>query len=440
MNQKNKYNSKKIGFIIAGAMTVMSMVCIITGFIFNSKTIEKNSEKHDKQTEISKNEIVKIVDTEFDVYLLKKDGTVYVIENEPTFEIKQFATGVKDITGTEDGLYMSTLDGKSYIDNGYWIYEEDTMNIIEEKNLSLSSGYAPLLELENIKKVVDYGMYDSYNEERPVLFLTTDGVVYKQKINGATSSKQRYEKVAENIKDIIGNYHNTILITNENTAYAFGYYLDKNGITETLDYAFLGEESVLSYEQKYKVGENLKKVKLYSSGQYLEIYSIDQNNKLSMIRNGLGYYHNGQFYETIKTPMVISEDVDDVYTNIGNIYIKKTDGSLWYKNYISSSSEFAKIIDKNVKDVYLTNKSEDGALILMNNNDLYVHGNNNPEKFGTEENIKKYDKPTKIRENIEKVYLIQNHDGSAVFFATTDNEVYYTGNLYETQKLTKLEI
>ena len=81
-------------------------------------------------------------------------------------------------------------------------------------------------------------------------------------------------------------------------------------------------------------------------------------------------------------------------------YFKKTDGSLWHRGFAYASKVNKKIIDKNVKNVYLDNNGYYGILILMENNDLYGYGENTFSKFGVGEEIEKYDEPTKIYSNV----------------------------------------
>ncbi len=434
------FNSKPLKKMNLGLILgIIAVVAIGIGVVLGSKLLSSggNNDSNNSSTNgaISKDGIKKI-----DIanslsnaitYVLKNDGTLYVIDSFSPVNIEKMVKNVENFIVTSEGLFFTTFDKKSYIINGEY-------DFVEGKNLETSQGTATLIELENIKNVVDYNSYNDETGERPILFLTEDGSVYKY-IFDISTSQHRVEKVMDNVKELYGDFYNKVLVDNNNTYYVFGFNKIPNGILGTSDFSFgSSSNNYVTYDNKKEVGKNLKDVTIVSNSEHIEVYTIDSNNDLSVIGFGGTYdYEQTKEYNTrIDTPLVFESNVEKVYPDLKSVYLKKTDGSLWHREFFYGSKKNKKIVDKNIKDVYLSNDSAYGILILMENNDLYAYGENSLSRFGVGEQIEKYDEPTKIFSNVSNVYDFT----SGIMIVTKNNEIYYSGERYGVSTWTKLEI
>lgn len=132
--------------------------------------------------------------------------------------------------------------------------------------------------------------------------------------DGTTNYQKRPIKVKSGIRDVALAYCSTIVLDTNDDVWSWG----NNG------YGQLGTGNYKNSTLPQKILENIEKLCEFFYG----CFAINKNHELYAWGN-LGSLHWNTLGNSVTTPSVIMQDVEDVKCAYSHALIKKTDGSLW---------------------------------------------------------------------------------------------------------------
>lgn len=404
---------------------VVLILIIIAGTLFiinknnssqNNETVESNKSGASNIEEvINDKEIIKAeIGTGETVYLLDAGGRVYACGLDVGDNFIQILEDVQDIVVTDYKLIFTLKNGETYLLSG-------SDGIPSDKSIKTQIGTAKRIMLDNIETVVNRRVANSQ-----IQFLTKNGELYQLRID-ISEGESNVEKINDNIKSISNNKLNISFIDNKNNGYVYGYNAGETGVLGQSDYG-LGSAQKKYVTTPFKIGENIKKIKVASESgslNMLEIYAINNNNELFIMGKGKTSQNSMSVLENNTNQLMkIDADVEDVYPMLDYALIKKKDNSL-YTFYGVENAKNKKIMD-NVKDV-VQPVGYGGAFILNDKNELYAIGPNGNYQFGIGKDTKNAKEPLKVNDNVKKIFMGEEYSGARVLIVKNDGSLYAAG-------------
>lgn len=425
---------KKVLSIIALIAVLGIGLFVLTGCGKENNEENKRSDENQSENVLdvsSEKEIIGFQPSDNMGYFLDASGKLY-LTGKPIGGIKlekqyqELYEGVSEIRVCENGELFAKLK-----ENNKWYLLGKRKGSEDVREAKIKGLYLSKVMIdENIKQIVPHTITAVGSN----LFLTESGKVYTlnlsdyEKINTNVSEKDFGFKV----KYMDGNSRNLVLIDEDNNGYALGMNLEEHGVLGDSDCGVLPSDTDKRYVSKpYKIGENIKSMKVSSHNLFyqIQIYAINDKDELLVMGTGSNINnHTTVLKDEEKQLKKIFDDVEDVYPTSKYALVKKKDGSLYSYTEIDTYQEYNKKVLDNVKTVYLPH-IVGGSYILTNDNKLYGFGDNGGSKFGLGEEAKSksYDEAVLLQEDVKRVCCTNIMYGDVAVIIKKDGEAYCAG-------------
>lgn len=372
------------------------------GSNYNNRLIIPSTPTYPEYSKIIPDKIKKMcINDNYSVAILKNDGTLWGAGNNSCSELglshdtKVFSytlitDNVKDVWLSEYNIYVLKNDDSFWAGGANWCGELCTDQYKE-------TDCAPLIKIEenmNIKK-----LFKGQNWSENIKILKNDGTLWCSGWNsfcfgnGNTKSEEVFGliKTAENIKDVFDTSYYTFAIFQDDYLYVCGQC---NYPDNSMNPLGLGNTKIIGTFTKIEGMNNVKKV----VGDYYSTYILKNDGTVwSCGDNECGQLGLGDMTHRNTFTQIPINNVKDIYYDIYtyscffvcddgvyfsgiNTYFLKDKSVV--KEYYSSPTLIdidEKINTNQIKKIHLF---DEAAVILMDNGDLFICGNNGPYNLG----------------------------------------------------------